>query len=102
MFKSVLWLGLLAGGIPAITLAADPAIPPREARPDSIDPGIRVDPGPSPDPRAVVPPKENPDPEMAVKPKTERQEPLPPVVPKVEPPRDHDKPAPDLPPPAVK
>ena len=66
----ILSLPVLAG-IPMF-LGAEPTTPPKEAPPRTpetgIDPGIRVDPGPSPDPRASVPPKINPDPGMAINP----------------------------------
>jgi len=55
-----------------MVLGAEPTTPPKEAPPRTpetgIDPGIRVDPGPSPDPHASVPPKINPDPAMAINP----------------------------------
>jgi hypothetical protein len=41
--------------------------PPRTPE-TGIDPGIQVNPGPSPDPHTAVPPKNNPDPGMAINP----------------------------------
>jgi hypothetical protein len=56
-------LALSAGDLPT----KDAPAPPRTPQ-TGIDPGIRVDPGPSPDPHTAVPPKSNPDPGMAINP----------------------------------
>ena len=59
-------LALSAGDPPT----KDAPAPPRTPQ-TGIDPGIRVDPGPSPDPHTAVPPKTNPDPGMAINPDVE-------------------------------
>src|SRR5437016_14592765 len=74
----ILLLSVFAG-VPMVAGAESPT-PPKEAPPRTpetgIDPGIRVDPGPSPDPRATIPPKVNPDPAMAINPDVGRGIPL--------------------------
>src|SRR5438093_13506148 len=70
LFRILLLLSVF-NGVPMV-LDAEPTTPPKEEPPRTrqtgIDPGIRVDPGPSPDPRASIPPKVNPDPAMAINP----------------------------------
>src|SRR2546421_11669659 len=78
-------------GVPMVAGAESPT-PPKEAPPRTpetgIDPGIRVDPGPSPDPRASIPPKVNPDPGMAINPDV-----VPGVSPKTGAPADPHRPS---------
>ena len=73
--KLLLIIGLSAlvfgGSGLAAELPAPAPAPPRTPE-TGIDPGIQVNPGPSPDDKAVVPPKTNPDPEMAIDPNTVR------------------------------
>ncbi len=78
-------------GVPT-AFSAEPTTPSKEAPPRTpetgIDPGIRVNPGPSPDPRASVPPKFNPDPGMAINPDV-----VPGVSPKTDVPADPNRPS---------
>jgi hypothetical protein len=86
LLKIILLLFVFNEG--SLALGAEPATPPKEAPPRTpetgIDPGIQVDPGPSPDPRASIPPKINPDPGMAINPD---------VVPGVSPKTDPNRPS---------
>lgn len=63
--------GLLWASTPALSAGDAPGkdapAPPRTPQ-TGIDPGIQVDPGPTPDPHTAVPPKSNPDPGMAINP----------------------------------
>ena len=90
LFRVFLLLSVF-NGVPMV-LGAEPTTPPKEAPPRTpetgIDPGIRVDPGPSPDPRASIPPKINPDPGMAINPDV-----VPGVSPKTDAPADPNRPS---------
>ena len=68
--NGMLYALALAGALwtSPLALSADTkAAPPRTPQ-TGIDPGIRVDPGPSPDPHTAVAPKSNPDPGMVINP----------------------------------
>jgi hypothetical protein len=71
-FMIIILTALVLGG-PVLAAELPPPAPAPPRTPETgIDPGIQVNPGPSPDDKAVVPPKTNPDPEMAIDPNTVR------------------------------